>query len=250
MLAIIYGDIIVYIIAYVMESITDEEIVKQRTDRYVYQILAYSESSGQYIMFLTGNNIFRYHIYPEYKAKRKDRELPIWYQTIRDYLTDKWKAIVVDGMEADDAISITHYKYPTAIICSKDKDLLQIPGKHYRIPTSITTSRGELKTILPKEAYYKLMIQSLMGDSTDNIVGIPGIGPKKAEQILKGIPIYKMWEVAIEAYESYYDNEGLEKFILNFKLVKLLEIHPEFIIPLPIQINEDEFNAKVDELNE
>jgi 5'-3' exonuclease len=67
------------------------------------------------------------------------------------------------------------------IIASVDKDLLQVPGKHYNFV------KNELYDISPQEGLKKFWTQMLVGDVADNIFGIKGIGPKKAEKIFEYI---------------------------------------------------------------
>ncbi len=49
-------------------------------------------------------NNFRYKIYPEYKANRKDLPRPRHLEALKEYLITKWSARIALGMEADDAL--------------------------------------------------------------------------------------------------------------------------------------------------
>jgi len=60
----------------------------------------------EYKGYLTGKGNFRDELVDYYKANRKDADKPIHYDAIREYLIKHWSAEVVEGMEADDAISI------------------------------------------------------------------------------------------------------------------------------------------------
>jgi 5'-3' exonuclease len=83
--------------------------------------------------FLVVVSNFRYDIYPEYKANRKDMQRPKWLQVVREHLVTDWKATVTDGIEADDAMGIAQCTEHDgdSMICSIDKDMLMIPGHHY-----------------------------------------------------------------------------------------------------------------------
>lgn len=56
--------------------------------------------------FLSGADNFRYQIYPEYKANRRDKIKPVYLEAAREYLITTWGAKIVNGYEADDAIGI------------------------------------------------------------------------------------------------------------------------------------------------
>ena len=62
------------------------------------------------------------------------------------------------------------------------------------------------------------MLQCLTGDTADNIKGIKGIGPKKAEKILQGVPLERRWNRVRAAYRAHKTN-NLEN---NYILLKML----------------------------
>ena len=97
----------------------------------------------------------------------------------------------------------TNKKEP-CIICALDKDLNQIPGLHYswelRREGKVIREK-QLYTITPEEGDYWCFYQLLVGDSTDNIKGIDGIGPKKAAGILHGCESnQERYEAVLERY--------------------------------------------------
>ena len=103
------------------------------------------------------------------------------------------------GLEADDLMAIAHTLTPdTTIICSRDKDLRQVPGWLYSWeigkqaefgPTYITEvgslDWNQQKNRLTGTGYLFFCAQLIMGDSTDNIPGLPGHGPKAAWNLLR-----------------------------------------------------------------
>jgi DNA polymerase-1 len=169
-------------------------------------------------MFLTGKNNYRNEINEEYKGNRKDFVKPKWFSEIDNLLLDKFKAVKVENREADDALGITatHWKkiglHP--IICSLDKDLKQIAGTHWNF------TKLELVEISEDEGNKYLWSQSLTGDMTDNIIGLKGIGPKKANKIL-GDSDYLLNTVKkyIEVYND--EAEALEQLYKVFKQVRI-----------------------------
>ena len=141
-----------------------------------------------------GKNNFRYQVYPEYKAKRPELkpEIREALNYGHKFMQDKWEAVQSDGMEADDLVSIWAYEAREMeipyVICGIDKDLKQIPGNHYNYNKKVHDFVDD------DRANYNLMLQCLTGDSTDNIPGIKGIGPKKAEKILKDTRMERRWD--------------------------------------------------------
>lgn len=142
-----------------------------------------------------GKGNFRKDIYSDYKATRKplDEKIQKYLDVGIEHMVSKWKAVHADGMEADDLVSIWAYEAMEMeqeyIICGIDKDLKQIPGKHYNY------NKGIFDEVDEDTANMNLMLQCLTGDTSDNIPGIKGIGPKKAEKILKDIPMESRWKV-------------------------------------------------------
>lgn len=143
--------------------------------------LLYETSSEDYMAFLTGANNFRKKINPEYKANRKDTPKPKWLESCREYLVTEWNAKVTDGNEADDELGIWLNKSPeNSIIVSLDKDLLQIPGRHYSWEINGTnggkqwTRPAESRIISPREGQFNFYWQLVMGDRSDNVEGFDG----------------------------------------------------------------------------
>lgn len=149
-----------------------------------------------------GKDNFRKEFYPEYKATRPDLD-----QDIRDKLNFLFRYSIdkgarpADGMEADDLVSIWAHESrdhgEQYVICGIDKDLLQIPGNHYNY------GKDTWQFVDDDTAHYNLMKQCLTGDNSDNIPGIKGIGPKKAEKILQGVPRVRQWNRVRAAWRGH-----------------------------------------------
>lgn len=176
MKALLDGDILAYRCAAASEE-TDMEICLLRLDRAVREVL-YVTESDTYEIFLSGEDNFRYKIFPEYKAHRKDVVKPKWLQQCREYLITNWNARMAHGCEADDLLGCAQTE--DTIICSIDKDLLQIPGRHYNFVKNEFTDVSEIAGL--KNFYTQL----LMGDASDGISGVAGIGKVKAFKMLEG----------------------------------------------------------------
>jgi len=65
------------------------------------------------------------------------------------------------------------------IICSIDKDLLQVAGEHYNFVT------GNFSTISPRQGMLNFYYQMIMGDSSDNIFGFDGKARQKVPKFLE-----------------------------------------------------------------
>jgi hypothetical protein len=133
-------------------------------------------------LYLTGKGNYRDEIatIQVYKGNRDPNDKPFYYQEIKDYLINIHLAEVVHGMEADDKVGIEQYKCKNrdTIIVGQDKDLDMIPGWHYNPVKDVQYY------VNIEEANYNFFMQLLTGDRTDNIRGIDGLGPKKAEKLL------------------------------------------------------------------
>ena len=128
MIALVDMDLVVYRSAASAEN-EELEIATYRTEELLDTILT-KVGTAEYRAFLTGSNNFRKTIYPEYKANRTQPK-PKWLQECREFAIKNLGAeLAPDTLEADDALAI--YQTDNTIICSLDKDLLQIEGKHFQ----------------------------------------------------------------------------------------------------------------------
>jgi len=204
MKALIDADIVAYRVACTLEEDDAEDFVYARAEDLIDNILVNTEAT-EYRLFLTGKNNFRYTIYPEYKAHRP-KEKPFWLEKCRQYLIATFNAEVVDGQEADDALGIAQTE--DTIICSIDKDLLMIPGRHYNFV------KDEFQEVTNDSGMRHFYMQCLTGDRSDNIKGIEQIGPKKAEKILVGcVTEQELFNAVREAYSND------EEFLMNGRVL-------------------------------
>lgn len=155
-----------------------------------------------YRLYMTGDGNFRYDIATllPYKGNRQPDGRPYYYDFIRHLLHEEYWAITVDGMEADDALSITQWHHVrndtnwTTIIGSQDKDLKMVPGKHYN------PSTRESYELTWQEARFNFYCQLLAGDPVDNIPGIYRIGIPTAQKMLRS----KMNKSNAELYDVVF----------------------------------------------
>lgn len=170
---------------------------------------------------------FRFDIYPEYKANRKNVVKPVHFMALRNYCVKTLGAHVVSGMEADDMLAIRAFElgFEDVVIVSVDKDMRQIPTYHYD-----WRKKGEVVKVEELEAWRNLYSQILIGDSVDNIKGCPKIGPAKAKAALKGaLTEQDMLSVCKDLYIKAYDGdetEAMEMLKVNAQLLMLLNKRP------------------------
>jgi hypothetical protein len=162
--------------------------------------------ADSYEAFLTGKGNFRYDIAKTapYKGNRKDMKKPVHYDALRAYMVKRLGAVIVEGQEADDEVAIRMSAEPDKyLLVGVDKDLLQIPGWHHNPKTA------ETRYIDDFQAYKNFCLQLLTGDRIDNIPGLLGIGPKKAEKALKEATTQQ--ELLQEVWKVYKEKEhGIE----------------------------------------
>lgn len=147
------------------------------------------------VVFDAKRKNFRNEFYADYKANRKEipPDLIPQFHLIRqacDALNVPW--IEQEGYEADDLIAtytkLAKEKRLTARVISADKDLMQLINDNTTMydpmkKKEITADEVVKKFgVLPSQV---VDVQALMGDSTDNIPGAKGIGPKTATQLIQ-----------------------------------------------------------------
>lgn len=197
-------------------------------------------NSNVFRIFLTGSSNFRDAVAVSHKYKGNGDALdkPIHYEEVAEYMTDKWGAEVVEGMEADDALGI--YQTNTSIIVTIDKDLDMIPGKHYNF---VQDRHYEID---PFSADYLFYRQMLTGDSTDNIFGLKGIGEKRAENILNTCSYEEVWPTIYSLYVKEYGTQAYDRLVENGRLLYILREKGEHWSPP----KEEELREKAQSLQE
>ena len=166
-----------------------------------------------HVVFSAANN-FRYGLFKDYKKgrpKKSDAHKRLLKWAMKKY-------IVVDRLEADDVVS--YYASKGHIGISTDKDVLYSTAgtfydSHHLHKHWIYTSK--------KDANRFILIQNLMGDLTDNIVGIKRVGEKTAVKLLNEFGWN--WEGVVKAYES--KGLSVEDAILTRRLISMNQWSPK-----------------------
>lgn len=220
MIALIDSDLICYRCAASAENEV-EDVAIWRVDDAMRRIL-HNVGATSYESFLSGDSNFRKGIDPSYKANRTQAR-PKWLELCREHMVMSWKSRVGDNIEADDLIGIAQTAYfefgEPSVVCSLDKDLRQLAGKHYNFV------REEFDFVTPLDAHKNFYKQLLIGDTSDNVVGVRGIGKVKAAKIIN--PLDNEVDM-YEAVQNLYDNE--ERFQRNCQLLWILRKENEFFI--------------------
>lgn len=156
-----------------------DDVARLNADRLVRAIMEGSKADYLLLCFGHPTRNFRHDVatIQRYKAGRGSR--PPQYDVVREHLMDKYPYYeATTWLEDDDVMAsfqtqLAEEPNLESIICTQDKDLLQVPGLHYN------TKKGELfevSVVQGLRAFYKQLIS---GDTTDTIPGIFQITGKR-----------------------------------------------------------------------
>jgi len=157
---------------------------------------------------LKGMGNFRYDIAEDYKGSRSVKPVDEVLMERRKDLNEYAYSLghfKSDNCEADDVVSIWAQEALDAgvnfVIAHIDKDIDMVEGWHYNF------TKETLYYIDAEIGWYKMCVQMLTGDSTDNIQGLKGIGPKKAEKLLTDVPQDGMIAAVKEAWKEHHPED-------------------------------------------
>lgn len=224
-----------------------------RTDfRYDYQStiqsLAKSYDCSRVIITADwGSSTYRKSISPDYKQNRKDKfaeqseaeriafeEFFEEFEASLDLLAEDYPVLRYKGVEADDiAAHLVKYRnkydleYVWLISSDRDWDLLiqeNVGRFSYVTRKEVRLDNWKEHYDIDPEMYISL--KCLTGDKGDNVPGIPGIGPKRAVQLIEdygdAMDIYNA--LPIESKYKYIQalNENGEQLLVNYELMDLI----------------------------
>ena len=210
------------------------------------------------MLFDCSRKSFRNELLPEYKANRPPMpddlrsQIPLIKNIAESF---GWKLFQHEGWEADDLIGGFSKKFtdfPVQIV-SSDKDLSQLIDQRVSMLVPSTDSQSGFECRGVDEVIKKfgispdLMIDylALIGDSSDNISGVPGIGPKSAVDLLNSFGASAQWMDAVEKLSDskYYKKLCNEIGTLkrNRQLIALNTVLPDELknIALPVKDTPD-----------
>lgn len=203
------------------------------------------------VAFDKARRTFRNDIFAEYKGTRKDtpQELVGQFALVREFL--QLRGIVwleQEGYEADDLIGVyskaAEEQEIPCIIVTGDRDALQLVSPQTQV---FLTKKGigEMEHYAPEDVEQKLGVRvdqvvdlkALMGDSSDNIPGVPGVGPKTAAKLIVEYGSLQGLYENLEAVKAKKLHENLEKYQeqawMSQKLARIVRD-----IPLPVPLEE------------
>ncbi len=216
---------------------------------FLLRILEKYDPDYRVVVLDTREPTFRHDLFPEYKATREKMpdELRDQIPRIRDILSALNVAVLeFEGYEADDIIGTLSRRGVRdglkVVIISGDKDFCQLvgddvlllnPGKR-NMPDEWVDSGGVVEKLgVPPEKVVDLL--ALMGDSSDNIPGVPGVGRKTAEKLIREFGSLDRLFESLGSLSSGKMRERLEKHhkeaMLSRDLVTL-----EVDVPIEIDI--------------
>jgi len=208
--ALIDADILAYQAAAAVEKPIqwDEDLwtlhafENEAREKFLDHIIAILDKTkaDKFTLVFSDSANWRKDVLPTYKANRSGVRKPILLKAIREESMVTYPFHLRPTLEGDDLMGIIatghHILTGEKILCSLDKDLKTIPGKHYNF------GKDEFFEITPDEANYWHMFQTLTGDATDGYSGCPGCGPKTAEKILAQVQPEDYWNAVVKAYDA------------------------------------------------
>lgn len=202
-----------------VDTWTVDTDLNKAKDHFDFLISEYKKLTGidEFKLCFSHKHIFRKDIYPLYKANRKGRK-PVGYSAVKDWACSSYPTFIKEPLEADDAMGILATKFKgKTIIVSMDKDMATIPGKFFRISP---TGDHKMLDVSQEDAQRNWLMQTLTGDASDGYPGLPGVGPKKAEELLNKHGA--VWKTVEDAYIK----AGLTRddAILQGRLAKILQV--------------------------
>jgi len=149
------------------------------------------------VVFDAKGKTFRDDMYSEYKANRPSMpdDLRIQIEPIHQIIQAMGlPMLIIDGVEADDvigtlAVQATCIEQPV-IVSTGDKDIAQLVNEHITLVNTMTNTLLDREGVIEKFGIPPELIidfLALLGDKSDNIPGVPGVGEKTALGLLQGI---------------------------------------------------------------
>jgi 5'-3' exonuclease len=232
------------------QGVTDFKYDYART----VESLAKSYNAGTIIITADGGSSYRKAIHPEYKANRKEKYAEQTEQEAKEFamfmaefsntltlLKEKHTVLQFKGVEADDiaayiSMNLEKFNFDECWMVSSDRDWdLLITDKVSRFST---VTRKEV-TLDTWDEHYDFEVEDyitfkcLTGDKGDNVPGIPGVGPKRAVDLMQQYgSVFDIYDACpIDGKYKYIQslNENAEQLLINVELMDLVTYSEEAI---------------------
>ncbi|HCD68145.1 MAG TPA: hypothetical protein DEQ56_06675 [Bacteroidetes bacterium] len=243
------------------QGVTDFKYDYART----VESLAKSYNAGTIIITADGGSSYRKAILPEYKANRKvkyaeqtpqeEKEFAMFMAEFSNTLTllkEKHTVLQFKGVEADDiaayiSMNLDKFNFDECWMISSDRDWDLLIND--RVSRFSTVTRKET-TVHNWDEHYDFEIEDyitfkcLTGDKGDNVPGIPGVGPKRAVQLMEQYgTVFDIYDSCpVEGKYKYIQslNENAEQLLMNVELMDLVTYSEEAIGKDNIQVINEE----------
>lgn len=225
MKCLIDADVLAYEVPFATATALGDETppwpaVEEKLERLIAHIEEEAMSTEPSVFFFTGKGNFRNAIAKRTPYKNRPSRKPHHHGTVIRYLKCNYESRQVDGLEADDLMSIEQSASGgSTIICTRDKDLRSVPGWHYGWEVGNQPSFGPrnlhgygdlvLSDDRKKITGWGLkffLSQCLTGDRVDSIPGLPGCGVVASFELLRDTRSYEEGLEAVAA--AYHDKYG------------------------------------------
>ena len=204
------------------------------------------------VIFDSARKNFRNEIYSDYKANRSDAPedlIPQFEYIRKSVVAFNLPCIELINYEADDLIATYTdqilKKGAKVTIVSSDKDLMQLYKKDVRIYDPMKNKFISDKDVLDKfgvDASKVIDVQSLAGDSSDNVPGVPGIGVKTAAELINH---YGTLEKLLDKAHEIKQNKRRETIIANKDKALISKKLVTLEKKVPIKNKIEEFKFKI-----
>ncbi len=197
-------------------EVYQEDAARVQLDDYIEGYMDQFKASDYVLALSCPKHNFRKDVLASYKVKRHEKPKPALWYFVDQCIAEKYmhKVVMRENLEGDDILGtlMTHPAPKRApgsrIVISIDKDMRTFKGRLFN------PQKPDLGTVTISEHDGDLfwMKQTLMGDTTDNYSGCPGIGPDKADKALNGVhetyrdaPVEEhlraLWKAVVDTYE-------------------------------------------------
>lgn len=203
----------------------------------LFKLLDEEKADYLTVAFDVKHPTFRHEMFPEYKGTRKGmpdelrEQVPVMKEVLQAM---NIRIVEKPGFEADDILGTIAKKgeaegYEVSVV-SGDRDLLQLASEHIKIRIPKTKKTGtEIEDYNAKDVVEKLGytpeqvidMKSLMGDTADNIPGVPGIGEKTA---LKIITTFQTLENAYAHIDEVTPNRARENLREHYDKAQMSKV--------------------------